>query len=234
MELSQLVTNGQTLDVNIENDTYRVDNANIRYQRIDYTGFNVEIDGFIILYCGAAKDAVDAEYDANFIEGTGTAKLYELCGSEKYFFDFVLDYKTYEKNEDFTKIGLRYKSPLDEYLNNDTNNVEIPNDLEKEVWLKKLKLEYEFKMVDIEIDETESPALEVANNSVIFITNFGPSVSPLDFDRFGIWVYPNGTAVDATIIESNNLTQNFMLASKDTDTIPVNGTDPFFWNDVPT
>jgi hypothetical protein len=227
MELSQLVTNGQTLDVNIENDTYKVENANIRYQRIDYTGFNIEIDGSIVFYCGAAKNAVDAEYDANFIEGTGTAKLYELCGSEKYFFDFILDYKTYEKNEDFTKIGLRYKSPLDEYLNNDTNNVEIPNDLEKDVWLKKLKLGYDFKMVDIEIDETPDQQLEVANNSVFFQTNTG-GIGSSDYNTFGIWVYPNGTAVDASIIESNNLTQNFMLASKDTGTIPVNGTDPFF------
>jgi hypothetical protein len=226
MQLSQLVTNGQTLDINIDNDTYKIDNANIRYQRTEYTGFNVEIDGSIVFYCGEAKNAVDAEYDTNFIEGTGTAKLFENCGNNKYFFEFTLDYQTYEKTEFYTKIGLRYKSPLDEYLNNDTNNVEIDNGLEKDVWLKKLKLEYEYKLVDIEIDKIETPPLIVEDKNITSFSTFGANVGSGDFDKYGAWVYPNGTAVDGTIIESNNLTQNFIIGFKDVTNIPAQATDP--------
>jgi hypothetical protein len=104
-----------------------------------YSCIDTKMDIEVKFYCASGKAEIDLAYEENGIEAFGEIEVVDDCGTLSQFFKFILDFKTYKSNSEFTTLEIidinsDWKSTL-------TNEVNIAS-YSEDFYVRRLRLEY--------------------------------------------------------------------------------------------
>lgn len=180
MILHSLIVNGNSVD--FQDQPEGLDGASINYVRDHFNGFQVELEYDLTFRCGSGKEEIDAEYDSNFENGTGTLTLYDKCNDYEMYAHFNLDFSKYKRTPSETTIGLIEVNDTNDFKDQMKNDVEIPDATGQDVYVRNLPVEYNYYSDRM----TSAEDTVVAGNKIVDIdTPF--STSPVSY---GLSIYP--------------------------------------------
>jgi predicted DNA-binding antitoxin AbrB/MazE fold protein len=105
-----------------------LDGINISYNRTKYQGLSTEIDIKLVFYCASGKEAIDAEFERAFVNGNGYVIFRDECGGTEIETKFILDFRTYEADDNSTKLGLKEDNDVNRWDDKEDTLIELTDE----------------------------------------------------------------------------------------------------------
>jgi hypothetical protein len=102
-----------------------LDGINISYNRTKYMGLSTEIEIKLTFYCASGKEAIDAEFERAFVNGNGYVIFRDECGGTEIETKFILDFRTYEADDNSTKLGLKEDNDVNRWDDKEDTLIEL-------------------------------------------------------------------------------------------------------------
>jgi len=102
-----------------------LDGINISYNRTKYQGLSTEISIKLTFYCASGKEAIDAEFERAFVNGNGYVIFRDECGGTEIETKFLLDFRTYEADDNSTKLGLKEDNDVNRWDDKEDTLIEL-------------------------------------------------------------------------------------------------------------
>lgn len=170
MQLLEIKINGNNVDFLDQPDGLQ--STNIKFDRDSFNGITIDIDTKLRFFCGSGKEQIDEEYENRYIDGIGQITLQEICNGQNITVTFLLDFKLYKSNTDFTEVGLIEKNLTNNFKDNLKNPIEIQN--EEDIYIRNLPLKYDF----------------YSSKSTAFLKKSGDNPDSLELDVFRLFFAP--------------------------------------------
>ena len=206
MQLVEIKINGNNVDFLDQPDGLQ--STNIKFDRDSFNGITIDIDTKLRFFCGSGKEQIDEEYENRYIDGIGQITLQEICNGQNITATFLLDFKLYKSNTDFTEVGLIEKNLTNNFKDNLKNPIEIQN--EEDIYIRNLPLKYDFyssKSTAFLKKSGDNPnSLELNQSRLFFIPEFERNQSELE----DINILDDGYVFDSNY-HSNGIPNNRIL-----------------------
>ena len=105
-----------------------LDGINISYNRTKYQGLSTEISIKLTFYCASGKEAIDAEFERAFVNGNGYVIFRDECGGTEIETKFLLDFRTYEADDNSTKLGLKEDNDVNRWDDKEDTLIELTDE----------------------------------------------------------------------------------------------------------
>ncbi len=117
-----------------------------------FSCIDTKIEVELSFFCASGKTQIDNEFENKGVEGSGYVIIVDTCGSKNYSYKFILDFKTYKNQGDYTVLGLIeensvWKNDLNKEIN--LTNIYAPEDF----YVRNLPLTYEYHLEKSEVSE---------------------------------------------------------------------------------
>jgi hypothetical protein len=112
-------------EVNILDEPEGLSGLNITYERTKYMGLSTTIDVKLVFYCSSGKEALDAEFESKFVNGNGYIIISDECGGTEIETKFILDFRTYEADDNSTKLGLKEDNDVNRWDDKEDTLIEL-------------------------------------------------------------------------------------------------------------
>jgi hypothetical protein len=206
MQVQELRINGNL--INLIDSPEGLDETVIAYRRDDkYNGMSIEMDVKLKFYCASGKEEIDNEYQRAFVDGIGEITLTEQCNGQTITATFLLDFKKYRANSDWTEIGLIEKNATNNFKDNLTNEIELNGG--EDFHVRNLKLKYDYKHNKIKVQEKVPYTILRPNNTYGYA----------DID---LWMLPEAEVDYNRLEDGYNMNGNTLVMESDDTIIDVN------------